>query len=464
MPGLRIKNTPIVVDTFQFFEDDVMYFLTHAHSDHTNYLREGWNNGIIYCTELTRRFVLSKFKLNPKIVIPLELGQTSAVCLPNSKWFTNVTLIDANHCPGAVMFLFEGSHIPGGTILHTGDFRFCKTKMLSPLMGRQIDTLYLDNTYLQCNEKFPTRESAVQTILSIISDHAKKRNAKESFFHRESLPTAVIGVHTIGKEDLLRTISDHFHIRLRVSTQRLATLKLGFGGVHVHKNFVDKTKVTEADVLAEKRNGLCIYISNIWELTKIAYHKWNKTCPTIFIAPTGQPQKLSFIYRVPYSLHSSRQELLDFVALIKPRVVRAGSFDSFDERIALANAVEPLQKLNFPSQQTKRQRVEKEVKLQHSQKLTLSVDVSKSLAYAIVNRGGHNSLCNEKEKSNYIQKKKKKRKSVTFHNKNRLCQRKRKNGNKLKRVKLRENSSNENLLDICTKEEIRKKIHDALKK
>lgn len=42
---------------------------------------------------------------------PLEVGQSHVVDE------VTVTLIDSNHCPGSVMFLFEGAF---GTILYTG--------------------------------------------------------------------------------------------------------------------------------------------------------------------------------------------------------------------------------------------------------------------------------------------------------------------------------------------------------
>jgi Cft2 family RNA processing exonuclease len=63
-----------------------------------------------------------------------------------------VTLYEANHCPGAVMLLFEG---PKGRVLHTGDFRF-KPSMLDHFTGKDIDCLYMDNTFATTEEDFPS--------------------------------------------------------------------------------------------------------------------------------------------------------------------------------------------------------------------------------------------------------------------------------------------------------------------
>lgn len=86
-----------------------------------------------------------------------------------------VTLFDANHCPGAVMFLFEGYF---GTYLYTGDIRFEKSVFekyyeLYPesysneefvKCSKKIDILYLDNTFCDPVFTFPPRNEVILEI------------------------------------------------------------------------------------------------------------------------------------------------------------------------------------------------------------------------------------------------------------------------------------------------------------
>ena len=64
-----------------------------------------------------------------------------------------VTLVDANHCPGAVQFLFQ---LPDGgpRYVHCGDMRFCAALKDDPHLRRFVGAraVFLDTTY--CNPRF----------------------------------------------------------------------------------------------------------------------------------------------------------------------------------------------------------------------------------------------------------------------------------------------------------------------
>ncbi|VDO53578.1 unnamed protein product [Haemonchus placei] len=99
----------------------------------------------------------------PRLLRPLKVGETHVI-EPN----LHVTVLDANHCIGSAMFLFEGASIPGGAILCTGDFRadhrllsrFNNDPSFIKLADTYISKIYFDNTHLDRSEGFPDRAEA----------------------------------------------------------------------------------------------------------------------------------------------------------------------------------------------------------------------------------------------------------------------------------------------------------------
>ncbi|KAM3933186.1 5' exonuclease Apollo [Leptodactylus fuscus] len=290
MNGTLLPNTPIAVDFWQIRKCSHirLFFLSHMHSDHTIGLSSTWKNPL-YCSPVTAKILKHKLQVKSKLINPLEVGVCHMLQLDDCGIETvAVTLIDANHCPGSVMFLFEGYF---GTVLHTGDFRYDPSMLAyPPLRNLKIDFLYLDNTNCDPEQRLPSRQEATAQIKELIEKHP---------FH-----DIVIGLYSIGKESLLVDLAKTFQCWIVVSPQRLELLTL----------------LEMEDVFSSSYEDGRIRVVEQSEVNYSNMVKWNSSHPTIAILPTSRKVKVwhKDIHVVPYSDHSSYDELIEFVSQLKP--------------------------------------------------------------------------------------------------------------------------------------------------
>ncbi|NXR66948.1 DCR1B exonuclease, partial [Rhadina sibilatrix] len=284
MSGTVLAGTPIAVDFWSLRKaaGARLFFLSHMHSDHTVCPAcpspSSPAHPHLPCPALTPR----PLQVPMCWIRPLEVGQTHVVDE------VTVTLIDSNHCPGSVMFLFEGTF---GTILYTGDFRYTSAMQGElALRGRHIDCLYLDNTHCHPQRALPSRALATRQAARLIRAHPQHH--------------VVIGVYTLGKETLLVDLALEFSTWVVVSPRRLEQMRL----------------LELPDVFTAEEGAGWIRAVDVAEIRWDTLVAWNALHPTIAIIPTGRPVKVTHpnIHLIPYSDHSSFVELREFVKWLKP--------------------------------------------------------------------------------------------------------------------------------------------------
>jgi DNA cross-link repair 1B protein len=293
---------PILVDDFRHENGVSSYFLTHLHADHTRGLCKNWNNGIIFCSEVTLRLFNHKFKelcVSSRLLRALELGVPHDVLLSNCMPAT-ITLVDANHCPGAVMVVIE---VQGRCVVHTGDCRWQASMARHPcLWGKKVHTAFLDCTYAKPQFTFPSREEAAAQVVSL------SRRYQEHIIY--------IAVDTLGKEELLVALAQALDERVFVSLDRFLRMSLcGFNmGLFTTKadaariRTMDRRQLTAAFIQSRQQAQPCVgIVPTGWSLE----HKEQRSSCGV----------QSHFYTVPYSLHSSFDELVDFVRSIKPKQI-----------------------------------------------------------------------------------------------------------------------------------------------
>ena len=216
----------------------------------------------------------------------------------------SVVLMDACHCPGAVLMLFKGKM---GTVLHTGDFRFHQSMLENPLLcppGRDnpekrgitidIDYLHLDNTFANPEYDFPSREEAYKGLQNIVKNHKDYR--------------MFIFLYNLGKEEVLLNLAEEFETLIVVDEDRMRQ--------------VQQMELKPWLFTTDASQGW-IHVKSIKNLKAFDIEEANKEEPTVFIILTGWNDKynrnLPYYFKVPYSSHSNYRELETFVKACTPK-------------------------------------------------------------------------------------------------------------------------------------------------
>ncbi|KAJ6263329.1 hypothetical protein Dda_1892 [Drechslerella dactyloides] len=203
-----LPNLKCAVDAFRYgaVEGTNAYFLSHFHSDHYIGLSSTWDHGPIYCSRVTANLCRRQLRVDPQYIKELEFEKRTEI--PGTGGAT-VTMIDANHCPGSSLFLFEKmiSSPRGGRvqrILHCGDFRASAKHLRHPLLSvarkNKIDICYLDTTYLNPKYAFPPQKQVIEACMELcISLNREVGEGKDKGFGESRMSGGGIEKFTVAQ-------------------------------------------------------------------------------------------------------------------------------------------------------------------------------------------------------------------------------------------------------------------------
>ncbi|XP_018111227.1 protein artemis isoform X2 [Xenopus laevis] len=276
----------------------------------------------LYCSPVTKELLLTnpKYAFWENRMISIEIDTPTQISLVDEatgdKEDVVVTLLPAGHCPGSVMFLFQGN---GGTVLYTGDFRLAKGEVArmellhSGNRVKDIESVYLDTTF--CDPKYfqiPSREECLFGILELVRSwitlspyHVVWLNCKAAY----------------GYEYLFTNLSEEFGAKVHVN---MLDMFKNMPEILCHITTDRRTQihacrhpVNEAFMRGNRMpcgmlsdDGIPLHVISIKPSTM-----WfgERTRKTNVIVRTGESS-----YRACFSFHSSYSEIKDFLGYILP--------------------------------------------------------------------------------------------------------------------------------------------------
>lgn len=307
----RIEDTNIVVDRFDNNISSTVYMVSHAHSDHYKGLTSD-HQGPIHCSYTTARLLAIRTGVSKSSFVCHDIKEPFTITCIRGNGLTCsvcVTFIDANHCPGAVMILFDFAHM---SVLYTGDFRYHQRMMAS--IPNRIDHLIFDSTFFHPSVGFPSKEESLEALLRFV---------------KRALPCKRIylACELLGSEEALILLCSHLNSKLFVSSD-------------VYDDSSDWNRHTQLLALESTQGLVTSDANSILHLrenkgfSQFAMSRDNSSFDECFIKPSAMwfAQKMIHLasskYKVVevskgvvhicFSMHSDFAEIKEFIKAVKP--------------------------------------------------------------------------------------------------------------------------------------------------
>uniref|UniRef100_A0A1A8LJ23 Protein artemis n=3 Tax=Nothobranchius pienaari TaxID=704102 RepID=A0A1A8LJ23_9TELE len=306
------------------------YFLSHCHKDHMKGLKgpllkrklQFSRTVRLYCSFVTKELLLNnpKYAFWEQYTVPLELESPTQISLVDEasgeKQEIVVTLLPAGHCPGSVMFLFEGCH---GNVLYTGDFRLAvgdasrMEQLHSGSRVKDIQSVYLDSTFYDPRfYQIPSREVCLRGIAELIGNWIS-----QSRYHVVWLNCKA----AYGYEYLFTNLGEEFSTQVHVNSlnmfkkmPEILSYVTTDRQCQIHacrhpkdEEFLQGNRLPCGSTAAD---GTPLRIISIKPSTM-----WfgERTKKTNVVIKTGASS-----YRACFSFHSSYSEIKDFLSYLQP--------------------------------------------------------------------------------------------------------------------------------------------------
>ncbi|XP_039250071.2 protein artemis-like isoform X1 [Styela clava] len=309
------------------------YFLSHCHTDHMVGLgdesfheRLKSNESVfLYCSEVSRALLLADDRYyhlaNNIIALPINYPKVIDIKInENELKSITITLLPASHCPGSVMFLFEGEE---GNVLYTGDFRFSKgsghrMKCLHTSNGtkKHIKSMYADTTFCIPDAIFiPSREDCLKRLELVVAEWLTKDD-----LHAVRLNISA----KYGYEYLFHALHNKFKTKIYCKRKDLYQCL-----PETHKILTDNPEYAKIFACFKKER---INKPQQWnmkeadeeDLERKTHKKFlTLTLSTLYFTYSAKPHEVFHQvgknhFRFCFSFHSSNSEVCDFVKYVNP--------------------------------------------------------------------------------------------------------------------------------------------------